>query len=339
MSLVVQAAPELTGPNQQQWLDQLQAEAGNLHAALAWSLSVGQSQAALRLASALWRFWWVRGFLSDGRRMLSEALALAGEVPTAERAAALFGAGMLAWAQGEATAARAIFEQCLPLRRMLGSRGEIAETLNGLALTLHAAGEDAAAQSAYEESLRLYRAVDDRWGSANPLAGIATIARARGEWQRAVELLAESLQLRRERGDQHGSARSLYDIGVVQLRLGDRASAYAALSESMRLYGAIGNHGGLASVLVALAWLHSTRGRINTAADLVGAAYRLRASTGSAPVDAAEDARLLADVRTGVGEPMMLAAIADSRHRPLDEVLHAVLRLALDVEREPQPPG
>jgi len=340
LRLAVQAAPELTGADQQRWLDQLHAEAANIHAALAWSLAAGHGLPALRLATAMWRFWWVRGYLGEGRRWLAEALAQAGAAPQAERAAALFGAGMLAWAQGDASAARAMFEQSLPLRRLVGNPGEVAETLNGLAMTLHVAGKAAPAQAAYDESLRLYRAIGDGWGSANPLAGLATIARDRGDWQHASALLAESLRLRRARGDQHGTARSLYDIGLVQLRLGDTARAAAALRESLQLYRAIGNHTGLASVLVAMAWLHATHGRAPAAAQLLGAADQLRVVTGSAPppADSADDARSLAGVRAQVGEPALLAAIAAARRRPLEVVLAEALAVALDVDRDVRPP-
>ena len=65
----------------------LHRERDNLHAALASALAA-DPQAALRLAVALWRFWLMRGYLAEGYRWLTAALAAAPEA-TAVRARAL----------------------------------------------------------------------------------------------------------------------------------------------------------------------------------------------------------------------------------------------------------
>jgi hypothetical protein len=55
---------------------------------------------------ALWRFWYMHGHLSEGRRWQAAALAAAGpDASPSLRAAALRGAGALAWTQGEPGAA------------------------------------------------------------------------------------------------------------------------------------------------------------------------------------------------------------------------------------------
>ena len=57
----------------------------------------GRARRGLRLGGALWRFWQVRGYWAEGREHLAGLLALPGaEAPTAARAKALHGAGMLA---------------------------------------------------------------------------------------------------------------------------------------------------------------------------------------------------------------------------------------------------
>jgi predicted ATPase len=68
----------------------LDRERNNLRAALASAL-VADPQAALRLAVALWRFWLMRGYLAEGYRWLTAALAAAPE-STAVRARALLAA-------------------------------------------------------------------------------------------------------------------------------------------------------------------------------------------------------------------------------------------------------
>ena len=85
LELAEQAEPELSGANQAAWLDRLQAEHDNFRAALNWALQNGESEIGLRLAAAFWRFWLVRGYLSEGREQLDRVLSGAA-LPTQARA-------------------------------------------------------------------------------------------------------------------------------------------------------------------------------------------------------------------------------------------------------------
>ncbi len=73
-------------------------ERDNLRAALASAL-LSDPQAALRLAVALWRFWLMRGYLAEGYRWLTAALAAAPE-HTAVRAHALLAACVIGLRRG-----------------------------------------------------------------------------------------------------------------------------------------------------------------------------------------------------------------------------------------------
>ncbi len=75
-----------------------EVERDNLRAALASAL-VADPQAALRLTVALWRFWLMRGYLAEGYRWLTAALAAAPE-HTAVRARALLAACVIGLRRG-----------------------------------------------------------------------------------------------------------------------------------------------------------------------------------------------------------------------------------------------
>ena len=94
LAVAEEAEPKLFGPEQDAWFARLEAEHGNLRAALEWLAQQDEALQGLRLAGALWRFWEVRGHLAEARTWLSEMLRRAGpNADAAARAKALMGAG------------------------------------------------------------------------------------------------------------------------------------------------------------------------------------------------------------------------------------------------------
>src|SRR5205085_3466393 len=101
LTLAEEAEPKLGGPEQIVWLKRLEWEHDNLRAALHWLIEQEEVEAALRLGGALWRFFWMRGHLSEGRNFLEQALSASERVAVSVRAKALNGAGVLAGLQGD----------------------------------------------------------------------------------------------------------------------------------------------------------------------------------------------------------------------------------------------
>ena len=94
LRLAEDAEPKLKGPDPKRWLDRLETDIGNLRAALAsYQESREQGEQWLRMAGYLWWFWWVRGYLNEGRLSLTEALSQARDVSPKARARALEGLG------------------------------------------------------------------------------------------------------------------------------------------------------------------------------------------------------------------------------------------------------
>src|SRR5207245_415079 len=85
--------------DQRLWLDRLERELGNLRTALSWAIEKRDASLALRLASALWFFWDMRGHLMEGQQWLVAAMAMPGGGLGQLRAAALNAAGWLALVQ------------------------------------------------------------------------------------------------------------------------------------------------------------------------------------------------------------------------------------------------
>src|SRR5262249_40007416 len=104
-TLVETAEPALLGPQQVTSAHEVERERDNLRAALSWAREGGETMLGLRIAGALWRFWHLHGYVSEGRRWLDDLLAQEnednGSEAMAARAKALRSAGGLAFYQGD----------------------------------------------------------------------------------------------------------------------------------------------------------------------------------------------------------------------------------------------
>jgi hypothetical protein len=121
LTLAEEIEPKLVGAGKGRWLARLQRDHENLRAAIAWLVEHQGQEAALRLCGALWRFWWMLGYLSEGRTELARVLNGSLEVVAMPvRAKALHAAGELADLQGDIEQAEALCGESLALYRTLG---------------------------------------------------------------------------------------------------------------------------------------------------------------------------------------------------------------------------
>jgi len=129
---IVAADAELKGPSPDAWFDRLDGNQAALEEALAWSLEHDLEQ-SLRLAGAVWPYWLARGHVDSGRAWLAKVLAATewGD-RTAPRAKALYGAGSLAFKQGDREPSLRFHTESLAIARELGDQGLEADALIGL---------------------------------------------------------------------------------------------------------------------------------------------------------------------------------------------------------------
>lgn len=262
-----EAAPHLTGPAAATWLDRLETEHDNLRTALAWWRTTADAARAAALAGALWRFWWLRGHIDEGRAELEAALALPhADDPAARlsRAAALDGAGVLAETQGDYERARALHDLALALSRELDDHVGIARATGNLGVVAFDRGDRATAEQLLAESLALAREVGDDHLIATALNDLGRVAFDRGDHERAEALYRESLVIRRRAGSPSEIARVLNNLGGVAHDMDDFARAASLFAESLELYRELDDPWGAAGALTNLAL--ATRGRGDAAA-------------------------------------------------------------------------
>src|SRR4030095_8665139 len=110
-------AEGLTGPDQGQLMDELDASHEELRTALSWFSTQGRHGEALRLCVALGQFWDVRGHWVEGRRYLSSVLDQVTQAPVLLQARALHWIGVLAWCLGLLQESKQAHEKSLALLR------------------------------------------------------------------------------------------------------------------------------------------------------------------------------------------------------------------------------
>jgi predicted ATPase/DNA-binding SARP family transcriptional activator len=246
---------QLTNAVQGQWLERLETEHNNVRATLSWNVTEPEGEeTGLRLTGALWQYWDIRGYYSEGRRHLRQALAQQQtSQETAARARALTGAAALAYRQGDYAAARELHQQSLNIFRKLGNRSAVAASLANQGTAAYSQGDYGAARTLLEESLNIHRELENRSGIASTLQSLGQLFLAQTDYASAWTCFEESLSLRRQLGDLRGIAYSLDDFGNLAVFRGDYAAARTLLEESLSLRRQIGDRDGMALSLGTLA--------------------------------------------------------------------------------------
>ena len=260
--LATRAGLDLGGRKSVGWLGRLETDHDNLRGALAWLVERGDSEQVLALAASLWRFWWLRGHIDEGREELESALAMASGDLGPARAAALDGAGVLAESQGDYDRAEALHEEALRVSRQIGDKAAIARALNNLGVVAADRGDLPRAESLLRESLELAREANELQTAATALNDLGNVADEQGQSEQAEALLRESLALRRRLGNESDIARSLNNLGFVVLGRGEPAQARKLYEESLAHFRAAGDKPGEAAALTGLAESQREEGNI-----------------------------------------------------------------------------
>jgi predicted ATPase/class 3 adenylate cyclase/Tfp pilus assembly protein PilF len=286
LTLAEEAAPELKGPEQLEWLQRLEAEHDNMRAALSWALGQEMVELTLRLAGALWRFWWTQGYDSEGRRWLEEALAMDGRALIESRAMALAGVGALASHQGDFDRAEEALEEGLEL--LVGEVTERSEIKLHLLLTLGTVALERAdyskATRLFEECLALSRQEGNEWGLARSVMSLATVIHEQGDLERATQLFEDGIDLFRKRGDKLGLAWCLINLGLAVYSRGDLGRAANLTEEGVGLLRELGVGADLSIGLCNLGWMALSQNDLSESTDYYEESLRLASDTGMEPV-------------------------------------------------------
>lgn len=362
-ALVERARPAFfSGPVQPAWVARLARDDDNLRAALRWANDDPRgADAELTLVSGLWRFWEVRGELTEGSAWLARALARVGGEVSPRRASALTGAGVLAAQRGDYDAAAAFHDASLLLHRELGNpmgvaaacsnsasvaaeRGDLvrARQLFGEAIQLAREAGDThsmafslvnladvvarqehaeEADSFYAESIETFRSLGDEFGTAHAMASLAQAARRRGDRATARRQYRAALEIHERTGDRRAEARLSALLGDLAAEEGDNAEAERLYQHAVAIRGTLGDRVGVAHALERLAGVAEDRPA--RAAALLGGADAIRAMVGVplSPANARRVDQFLSELGARAGSDTVRAAFAAGRAASWQAVL------------------
>jgi predicted ATPase len=272
VALAEEAERHLTSAARAGWLERLSTEHANLRAAFEWCQStVDGRELGLRLAGSLFWFWNFRSDFTEGRVWLTNALHQA--VPserTEARAKALYGAGGLAFLQGEFGVARPLLAESVAIWRELADRRRLGFALIVLGMVALDQGDFDLALSSETESVGIFGEMEDPWGLALALNDLGNVLRRKPDsnLSGALDLYKRSLSLWRKMKDPWGLPLTLSNIGILETVRDHYEAANRAFEEALQMQQRVDDNWGLAETLKYMADLALRVGEISRAEKL-----------------------------------------------------------------------
>lgn len=279
LALAEAAEPGVWGPDQERWLNTLEAEHDNLRAAMNWALE-REPKTALTLAAALWWFWQTRGYLTEGRGWLERALAAGPDLSPSLLGSARLGAAFLAALQGETEAARTHAEAGYELAKSDGDLTYVGRALYTLSFAAGSRGDHEAAIRYAEEALATIRASGNEMWLPFTLNRLGVESLEKKDWERAATLFQEALDRWRTPEHPWGVSTALDNLAACARALGDGPRATALYRESLIYSQRQGDRWGVVESLIGLAGTAMLSGQHEAAAKLFAAAEAVRTAIG-----------------------------------------------------------
>jgi predicted ATPase/DNA-binding SARP family transcriptional activator len=308
-NLAEAAEPQLHSAEQVRWLIHLEDEHPNMRAALAWAIEQEMYDDGLRLATAIMRFWHLRGHDREGYQWMQRFLAAPQAITPATRARALptaaffamlpsdleqakawaregistsreisdlrslvYALVMLGWSERDVEQRVALMDEALIEARKLGNTWWLAMAL-WFKSDIYTGRDDKQAQALMEASLPLFRRVGDGWSIGWNLAELGHVVYRQGQYERAALLFEESLAQLTTIGHSSGIAIALHGLGMAAYDRGEYPRAAALLGDALARFREAGHWYMFATVLCARGKVALAQGDAELASVLLEESY------------------------------------------------------------------
>jgi predicted ATPase/DNA-binding XRE family transcriptional regulator len=304
----------------------LAAEHDNLRLALAWFDDREESDALLRLSTALFPLWLTRGPYGEGLQWIGRALEQSGSLPSGPRVEAMITASRLELFRGDYGQAAAAIAAGLTLANEFGDQLLIGRALTTAGMVAYRRGEYGPADAVLGQAVRVLREVADdspavvaELGLALCVRGDATLTQKR--FDDARRWFEEAFDVLESSGSVWGAIDAGLGLAGVCYCVGDLPRAAALYRENLDRAREVGITLLVASALLGLSGVVAESDDGQTGARLLGAAEGILASLGAAmfPRDRPILDRCLAVLTAELGEERLTAARAAGRTMSVEE--------------------
>ena len=305
---------------------------GRIHILAALSRSNIQERTEMRALALYWvaSLAYLQSDYPATRLLAEESLSLWRELASTNKVAladTLDLLGELATEEGDYATAPMLFKEALDIFRELEEPGGIGDMLVQLGWAYMRMGRYDDVAPHMQEALAIFREIGHVSLLGFTLSGLGELAIRQRQYENATHLLEEGLAIRKKHGHKWGIGASLGSLGWVALLQHDIHQMKKWLGESLAIRMEIGDKGGIAWCLEKLAEVKKDQGQFESAVKIFGHAEALRTPIGSVidPADQADYNRIIAGLRTALGEEAFAAAWEMGAAMHLEEVIEFAL--------------
>jgi non-specific serine/threonine protein kinase len=304
-------------------VQRLEAELGNVRAALTWFAEHGETEELLRMAAALAAFWHLRTHFREGRHWLEFALSRTTDTSTLARGKALAGLALLAWAQSDYALATDAARESLAIAELHADLTLAADALHVLGMTAEIQDQWTEAEEYLTRASESWRTLGAQSEEAWALTLLCRVAAAQGQPDLAAQHAEQALLLFRDVGHPVGSATALCRLAELARGRGEDQRAAAAFQEALRIYADAGDEWLITLPLAGLADLAAAHDQVPTAAKLVQFLDAFAAETGAPLLSAARLSRdrAMRGMKAHLGDATTAALVESGQPIPFDAAI------------------
>jgi predicted ATPase/class 3 adenylate cyclase len=262
------------------WVNRFEADHDNLRAAIAWGLD-NDLDAALHIVAALPNFWFRRGYETEGRRLVEQALAKdeasrpGGAEPPRDRKILVMRAWQslcfLEFSQGDQSRAIMAADKCATLARELGDDRVLAMVLGFAAAAKLVGFDQESVDQLISEAVEAARRSGDKYALGIALGLLASRMMADPERVPAADAYAaEGLALLKESGNRFGYLMMQFSMAMGARFAGRFDDARSQMLPLYPMFLGIGDRHRANMIRSELAHIDRIQGRY----DQAEAAYR-----------------------------------------------------------------
>jgi predicted ATPase len=300
--LAEQADLPLRGSGRSEWLERLQAEAGNLAAAVRWYLAYDREPLP-HLFRVLWLFWAQEDLERHARSWVEQLLSAVGPLDLQAQVEVAWAAAVLAIDTGDDTTALAARQRLAPLLAGISDPFLHAASQLALAWSSPIHGDFDGALREATAALEEFRGQGELVFAAMAAFTVGSLETALVRYDDARDHLREAYDLAERTDSDYFAAGSRVQMGILAVLRADLDEARALLQEALHLSLAARSTPLVTLCLSGFAWVALADGDPQRAARLQGAATGLRIRVGLSawPHLRRVEADLVAQVRQRLG--------------------------------------